>query len=1024
MNDEYNEKLFWKVFKNKYLLNYILKNKCCHKSKKFKTIISINSMLNHKQYQLLICKLKANENLYYGIDFESRFPKILENIGEIDDFEAFKEIHSLLFLKGYEHHGNNYSWYMKLLTRFDLGPKFEIYLDLHLKYYQQELKQYILNNMDEVFYYFDSKCINKILNCFQQQSISNKPFTLSSFERNHLLIKFLNRSNPKELMKKLKIISKIPISPTSQLKRIDENLRLSFGLYLEYLKQLKQFGLQNIPTFLLCQKLSGGEFNSEIKRYIMNDKGNLEYSSLSVYSILLYFKMYYNSYDYRSIPRSIQTQIDIIIENSKHRRCTPYQSTKQLFQLLASETKSIALYTLYLKEYDEPIETIEINEKILLYIMIKTYSINILKFLLKNHIEIESEKNKLIDDFDLYDLGKIFKNSKFDKRNIIKFFKVFSSQKSIIIKNFDQDKELYPISFNQLCMSKWKEIISNLIDKDMIVTIKDKETIDWLSDTKIGGCSYITIRDALNSKLKQLKLQFDTLELLDYARLKLNQIIQNFDSNQEICNIHILRTHDDIVSLINRLNESNFKNNEDLFKYYMVQIIQFGSRNSIKYQRLFCDNFDELRYSGTKSLDEYINTIKFVGERFIESSNCCESKPEYRKNEKPRNYKIPTQQTCQIINLSKIKVNVSHFPNATSYLLQKFIQLLDIDGVQFILDNLNGNGVGIDEYSFIDTSGLKKYICGYLYKDLMVFIQFIIDKFNQHQYNISLSNLSFSLNFLFSNLLRIKNLTIDQIKSAYQLISNYVEINCSDIHSHYYLNTLSPLIGSLSVRSFSIERFCTYETDAKVYTFGYIFKNRDNNDLHQFIDSTIMDILKKKPFKRLISFHSLLVHMLDNNNPRINLFLYYFKMQLEFIKTNEIKEPFLHYKLFKLIIKTFDLESFIKLDNLLQQYNFYFKKDEDSDEEECEYKNSKKKPKTSTSNMVEWFGVNIYKDYSDYPDIINYLYSKYSLQLEPYLEYYAFDRIKQKTFEQYCTKIPHGRRIINKKSGAERVFGI
>ncbi|KAM9981580.1 hypothetical protein ACTFIY_003902 [Dictyostelium cf. discoideum] len=284
-------------------------------------------------------------------------------------------------------------------------------------------------------------------------------------------------------------------------------------------------------------------------------------------------------------------------------------------------------------------------------------------------------------------------------------------------------------------MTKWKEIISNLIDKDMIVTIKDKETIDWLSDTKTGDCSYITIRDALNSKLKKLKLQFDTLELLDYARLKLNQIIQTFDSNQEICNIHILLTHDDIVSLINGLNESNFRNNEDLFKYYMIQIIQFGSRNSIKYQILFYD-----------SLDELLVVVPIVLMNILKLSNLL-----------MKEYKIPTQQ-CQIINLSKIKVNVNHFPNVTSFLLQKFIQFLDIDGVQFILDNLN---------------------------DLMVFIQFLIDKFNQHQYNISLSNLSFSLNFLFSNLLRIDNLTIDQIKSAYQLISNYVEINSSNIHSYF-----------------------------------------------------------------------------------------------------------------------------------------------------------------------------------------------------------------------------------------------
>ncbi|KAM9981579.1 hypothetical protein ACTFIY_003901 [Dictyostelium cf. discoideum] len=399
MNNEYNERLFWKVFKNKYLLNYILKNKCCHKSKKFKTIISIYRMLKHKQYQLLICELKANENLYfrYGIDFDSQVPQVLEYIKEIKDFEVSKEIHSLLFLKGYEHHGNNYSWYMKLLIRSHLGPKFEIYLDLHLKNYPNELKH-------------------------------NKPFTLTSFERNRLLINFLQYgSNPEELMEKLEIISKISISPVSPLEGVDKQLGLGINLYLKYLKQLEQFGLQNIPTTLLDRK-----FDSEIiTEHIRRDKVNLEFFPLSVDSALMYFKMYYYSHHYSSIPTSIQTQIDIIIENSKHGYCTSSQSIKQLFQLLVTETKSIVLYTLYLKEYDEPIETIEINENF----------INILKFLLKNHIEIVSEKNNLIDHFDLHIRSEvIFKNSKFGKRDIIKFFKVFSSQKSIIVKDFDQDK--------------------------------------------------------------------------------------------------------------------------------------------------------------------------------------------------------------------------------------------------------------------------------------------------------------------------------------------------------------------------------------------------------------------------------------------------------------------------------------------------------------------------------------------------------------------------------------------------------
>ncbi|KAN0003950.1 hypothetical protein ACTFIZ_010111 [Dictyostelium cf. discoideum] len=431
----------------------------------------------------------------------------------------------------------------------------------------------------------------------------------------------------------------------------------------------------------------------------------------------------------------------------------------------------------------------------------------------------------------------------------------------------------------------------------MIVTVKDKETIDWLSDIETGGCSILNIRNALNSKLNQMKLEFSTLELLEYARIKFKQVIPILDSNKELCNIHILRTRDDIESLINGLNQSNFNNNEDLFKYYIIQIIQFGSRNSIKYLRLICDSINELLEEGWGDLSNnilnyefrkfYINSYLIYGEIWDDSAG-------YHENEEFKEYKIPTKQTCQIINLSKIKVNFNHFPNATSYLFQTFIEFLNFEGVQFILDNLNGKDLKLNEESFKDDFQHRIYTSKYLYKDLIV-----------------------------------KNLTIDQIKTAYQLLSNYIEIDSSKHTSYYYLKTLSPIIAScitIVKDSKSYFEYCRpffkYDIDTSVYTFQYIFTNRNNNDLNQFIDSTIMDIVKNrfniKLFKKL----------LDYNNPRINLFLHYYEIELKSGMEIIFGKPFLDHKLLKLIIKTFDLESFIKLDNLLHQNNLYFKKDD------------------------------------------------------------------------------------------------
>ncbi|KAM9964690.1 hypothetical protein ACTFIW_004465 [Dictyostelium discoideum] len=1058
MNNEYSESLFWKVFKNKYLLNYILKNKCCYKSKKFKNITSIDSMLKHKQYQLLIYKLKADENLNFKSAYEN--DKIMN---EIEDIELLKEIYSLLLFKGYR--GDSYR---TILFDCIWGTKSADLFDIHLKYHPEKLQTHIsTGSIDSIIKYSHPKLIIKVLNYFKESINHNKPFTLTKNERNYFIMEYLDceRFDIEEIKEWMKIISNIPISSTSifedSKKRIPcIDTSVNVGWYLKYKKAIP-FEFNDIHTSFDCSmeySISGWRdentqhhsvysinnlsmfssfcygFDYSIGRYIKAVKGEVKCISSSINSVLLFFKLYYCNFhensESKSIPTSIQIRIDIIIENSKHRPSSKYQSIKQLFQLLINESKSIVLYAFYLKEYNEPIDTIQLSEEIqllLIYFMTKTYNTNILKFLLKKNLKINITTSDL-DYIGEFYLNILFKSNQISEKDIIMFYNNYTSQKSIIIEDIDEKllddvistKKFINYSNKQLhlilgskSLSKWKEITSNLIDdKDMIVTIKDKETIDWLSDIKTGGCSNLNIRDALHSKLKQMKLDFSTSELLEYARIKFKRVIPILDSNKELCNIHILRTHDDIVSLINRLNQSNFNDNEDLFKYYIIQIIQFGTRNSMKYLRSICDSIDELlaHYRGRRDLEikilNYDLRMLYINSPFPEGF-VWQDTAGYHENQEFNKHKIPTQQTCQIINLSKIKVNFNHFPNATSYLFQTFIELLNFEGVQFILDNLNGKHLKLHEKAFKDRYHDRIYISQYLYKDLIDMIQFLIDKFKDGQ--LSLSNLSSILNYLYLKLIRVNNLTIDQIKTAHQLISNYIKIDSSKYNSYYYLKILSPIIGECimvfeeSSSGFEEPRsFCDYHIDTSVYTFQHIFTKRNNNDLNQFIDSTIMDIVEDDFNMEIFP------KILYNNDPRINLFLYYFEMKLKYREANKIKEPFLHYKLLKLIIKTFDLESFIKLDNLLEQYEIYLRKKNDNfvggEQENVNNTLLREESyggKPLSSNMVEWFGRIINKDFSGYQDIINYLLNKYKHQLEPYVNYYKLKLLNQKSSKNH-----------------------
>ncbi|KAM9981620.1 hypothetical protein ACTFIY_003939 [Dictyostelium cf. discoideum] len=1120
MNNEYNERLFWKIFKNKYLLNYILKNKCCYKSKKFKTIISIDSMLKHIQYQLLICKLKADENLIWGKKSADLF-------------------------------------------------------DFHLKYNPEELKTYITTSIDSILKYNHPKLIIKVLKFFKESINHNKPFTLTKNERNYFIMECINYNDYHEYSKeKIKIISNIPISSTSifqdsenRFPNIDTSVNSSFSIDKQEDDNIQRSVYSiNINIFYnekpLDDVISTNELNDLANKQLhsilcnessskwkeitsnliddttivtIEDKETIDWLSdiktggcsilnikNALHSKLNRMKLEFSTSELLEYAKIKFKQVISILDSNEKFSCFhilhAYDDIESLTDGLnqLNLNGNITLFKYYMiqivqfgsrNSINDLIEMIQIvidkfidcrlslsNLSLILnYLYLKLIRVNNLTIdqiktahqLISNYIEIDSSKynsyyylktlspiiescitvyrfekqrprcrydidtslytfehiftnrnnndlnqfidstimNIVKDSFNIEQIPKMLDNNNprvnhkllkliiktFDLESFIKLDNLLQQYEIYLtIENLDGDgsycriiKELHgryrnkPLSSNMvewfgiiinkdfsdyqdiinylfkkyknqlepyiiyyklklknktitnkqlhsiLCnesSSKWKEISSNLIDNDMIVTIKDKETIDWLSNIETGGCSNLKIRNALNSKLNKIKLNFSSSELLDYARIKFKPIIPILDSNKELYDIHILYTHDYFESLIIKLNQSNFNENKDLFKNFIYQNEEFKECN------------------------------------------------------------IPAKQESQIINLSKIKVNSNQFPNVTSYLFQGSIELLNFEGVQFILDNLNGNNLKLNEKAFKDHFHDRIYTSKYLYKDLINIIQFLIDKFKDGQ--LSLSNLSLILDFFYLKLVRVNDLTIDQIKTAHQLISNYIEIDRSKYNSYYYLKTLSPIISSyitvIEVPNDFEEprRLCHYDIDTSVYTSEHIFTNRNNNDLNQFIDSTIMDIVNDSFNPEIFS------KMLDNNNPRINLFLHYFEMELKKRKTsNETKYAFLEFKVLKLIIKTFDLESFIKFEHILQQYQIYLSPDIDkcSDDINKEYANASEQEDTNddsehenlvikelggyikplSSNLVEWFGKISLKYFSDYPDIFNYLFDKY-----------------------------------------------
>ncbi|EGC33780.1 hypothetical protein DICPUDRAFT_154093 [Dictyostelium purpureum] len=880
-----HELSFWKVFNNRFLLKKILNSKCCLKSKKFKNITSIKSMLRNKNYQFLKYKIIAKEKLFY---IESDYIEEVYNDG-VPFSISYKE--KCLILPEITKEKN-----AEFLINY---PSSKVKIDPY-GYNKKTLINVFLKN------YISTSLRYTLLNNFQFQTYYHHDF-------DDCLISSPHSSN----------------EPTSI-----ESILVYFHLYFNSLK-----------------------FEDYVQQFNCDIKNN------------------------KTIPLSIQIKINhITLSNNKE------ASIKKLFKLLVQETQSLVLHAIYIKKYSEPIEHIHLDQvdNLLLIYITNTFNNKVLNLLLKKGNKIDSNKFNYCEKnaYNKYMIKLYEQNHGYSKDEVMKFIRNYTEQNLISIGVLDKKlsklilnantKEIYSEFLNNIFTNtnnrmisrdafpaEWDPVISSIYDIEVYTRIKDRSTIDWLAN-KNGGCSPCT-KDNLNIKLNKNYIHFEALELLEYARYKFESTMMNIlDSNVKEKKIHILRSNNNLKSFVDDLIMSNFNDNTQLFVDFFEKRFRFGPNGSIE----FIDN-------------------------------------ELKKFEAPQRY-------SHIIDSSKISVILRASTNEIVWLFIRLVESGDLHAIQYLIDNCSDQ---ICTVTLCDNSLNSSLYSYYEYEIVIKLIQLFITNFNN--YKISKDVLSPALQYLFNQVIRIGDIKKDQIIEAHQLITNFAELEHGLDYSYFYLKVLSPMASSFIVDICiqGYEEFYTilysFQFDPDILTFDYFFNQNDNVDKLEFIDSTITAIVNQAGFSKAPL--SKLSILLEHDPPRINLFINLFKKYLEYKKANPTptKKDYNSFttKQLKLMIHTFDIESFIQLEDILNTYgdkpdqSIYILYEEVSEiKQNHSVRELYQKYYCSNANIVDWFGSILYNDYS-HNSIANYLLNKYSDQLKIYLDYYIItDKIKTINF--------------------------
>ncbi|EAL62619.1 hypothetical protein DDB_G0289603 [Dictyostelium discoideum AX4] len=939
-----NEPIFWKVIHNVYLLKLILERVevvGINRSSqiKFKHLTSMELMLKMKQYQLLICKLKANE--YIDLS-KSSFQKLFR-LNNNNNEDEIKEIFNLLYEK------------KKLeLLQFDL---LSIALEIEDLNNKKRVENYdaveILLNEPFSIKIFPSVLEWVILNCSYQmvdilvnshnliitEELKNRSISLA-FTRNN------NNDNHKELIIGL-LLNKFYNNNNNNNNNNNDNNN-DFNNFQSIKK------IPDINKFLFIK-------DSKIINQLLN---------------LNYFN------------NSNHDEIKEIIKNDKSEN-----KIKEVFKILVKKDKNN--YKNYLLKYFEPIEDLDIEYlEIVIQFSFLNFEPKTFKWVISKTVTSDKDKKA---SFNFLTVKLIIESISLDnKKNNIKrelestyeFIEYYTKQSECLaFRNIDVDQEIKQLLLSSKTSEEYERVYNSISPNSKInsipislypkcwnqvlidlsnwgfnyskIYINNKEKFDWI----LENCNGFLLKEKLRSFTTRELFQFESLELIQYAIdafsdkssilyypkslngdsyfykcLLYHQTYINAINNYDIETLKFIDENVLGFKLENDMIFSSNQNSDENYSYYKI------------YKREFKDSFNNLNETTTienqEKLINYLNDSGYKAfnektfEKFLFDFKFNSDKIKIKFNDQFQQYSKKFDELSPLL-MTKL---VNGFSNDFQMILLPSLSKLDLDSL--FTNNSILSYIYEDYYYETGEMNDNDYYQVYVPttcqnpKHVIECIETLIKSFKITSTTTTTTTskdnqiLEKLINRLFRCLIKIDDVKFKDVEKIRRLIlDNSISLEHSLFHSFYYLGLKSqefiqyliklPFIGKLlkskNIPNYNSEKIYDHNgydigkyLKSNIFTWEFIFGN-NSNSLNEFAQPPPFSIV----LERLIHEVSHLPYFNDKmviheNNYLFKTFNYNLEYLLE-IKRVDLFFNELNYIQKLLKDKTVPLVSFSKL---------------------------------------------------------------------------------------------------------------
>ncbi|KAM9974735.1 hypothetical protein ACTFIW_008199 [Dictyostelium discoideum] len=832
-----NESIFWKVIHNVYLLKLILErvevvgNDCINRFSqiKFKHLTSMESMLKKNQYQLLICKLKANE--YIDLS-KSSFQKLFRlNNNNDNNKDEIKEIFNLLYEK------------KKLeLLQFDL---LSIALEIEDLNNKKRVENYdaveILLNKPFSIKIFPSVLEWVILNCSYQMVdiLINSPNLIITEELKNVSISLAFTRNDNDNHKELIIGLLLNKFYNNNNDNDNDNDCNNFQSIIK---------IPDINKFLFIK-------DSKIINQLLN---------------LYYFK------------NSNHDEIKEIIKNDKSEN-----KIKEIFKILVKKDKNN--YKYYLLKYFEPIEDLDIEYlEIVIQFSFLNFEPNTFKWVISK-IETSDKDKKASFKFSIVkliipsiSLDNKKKNIKRELESTYEFIEFYTKQSECLaFRNTDVGEEIkqlllssktseeyervynsispnskinsIPISLYPKCWNQVLIDLSNWCLNNSKIYINSKEKFDWI----LENSNVFLLKEKLRSFATRELFQFESLELIQYA-------IDRFSDKSSILyypkslngNSYFYKCllyHQTYINAINNYDIETLKfidENVLGFKLENHMIFSSNQNSNENYNRECKDSFNNLNETTTiesqEKLITYLNDSGYKAfnektfEKFLFDFKFNSDKIKIKFNDQSQQYSKKFDELLSPLLMTKL---VNGFSNDFQKILLPLLSKLDLDSLftddsilSYIFEDYETEEINDNNYQ----GRIYVPITYQNSKHVIECIETLIKSFRITSTTTTSTKdnqiLEKLINRLFRCLIKIDDVKFKDVENIRRLIlDNSISLEHSLFHSFYYLGLKSQkftqYLIKLPFKGYDIGKYLK----SNIFTWEFIFgSNSNSNGLNEF----------------------------------------------------------------------------------------------------------------------------------------------------------------------------------------------